>query len=220
MEAIMDTIVDSLFCFFVTLGEWERIGSVVPSGAHLESDRWPWVLSGTEAPRTSPRAHRVGLFCRWCVDVRGDAGYSFSVLVLLIRNGADHPLSPWKRSRDGRRGESMRPANSTVTLLLLAGRRSDNQLSVLMEAAERLTCLEREEVTLPLPVAEVEQEAAGEPAGRQKQPLHRGQHGVRAVQVRAHDGSSDQRPRPQIRGHTSRPIRTGSSLVHPRVLCA
>lgn len=28
----MDTIVDSLFCFLVTLGEWEWVWSVGPSG--------------------------------------------------------------------------------------------------------------------------------------------------------------------------------------------
>lgn len=32
MEAIMDTIVDSLFCFFVTLGEFELNKPVVSSG--------------------------------------------------------------------------------------------------------------------------------------------------------------------------------------------
>lgn len=32
MEAIMDTIVDSLFCFFVTLGEFELNKTVVSSG--------------------------------------------------------------------------------------------------------------------------------------------------------------------------------------------
>lgn len=32
MEAIMDTIVDSLFCFFVTLGEFELNKPAVSSG--------------------------------------------------------------------------------------------------------------------------------------------------------------------------------------------
>lgn len=34
MEAIMDTIVDSLFCFFVTLGEYHYILSEQESGSH------------------------------------------------------------------------------------------------------------------------------------------------------------------------------------------
>lgn len=41
------------------------------------------------------------------------------------------------------------------------------------------------DATVFFSVAEVGQEATGEPAGRQKQPLHWRQHGVWAVQVRA-----------------------------------
>lgn len=54
----------------------------------------------------------------------------FLLFFLLIRYGADHPLSPWKRSRDGCRGELMLAAKSTFDFrgciccfLLVAGSR-------------------------------------------------------------------------------------------------
>ena len=55
----------------------------------------------------------VPLKSGWCVLICALVPTVVSLFFFLIRYGADHPLSPWKRCRDGRRGELMLPAHST-----------------------------------------------------------------------------------------------------------
>lgn len=79
----MDTIVDSLFCFFVTLGEFELMRPVVPSGTHLKSDMFSSVVE-------APSGFLLVLLCAptrwgwWCVLV-SDVCSCWSGTVPIIR---------------------------------------------------------------------------------------------------------------------------------------